>query len=118
VTTPADAQTKFLEDMPGEIKEVLKWSADARSSIPAGHNMADFAGRFLGAMCEDGPVLPTNLSASAPEVLALCRPSIVRYDSTRTTTARTFGHGTECRSRTTCWMVAQTVRFGLGFEKR
>src|SRR5580698_10844699 len=57
--------------MPGEIKEVLKWYADARSSVPAGHNMADFAGQFLGAMYEDGAVLPTNLSASAPELLAL-----------------------------------------------
>jgi len=71
VTTTADAENKFLEDMPGEIKEVLKWYADARSSVPAGHNMADFAGRFLVAMYEDGAVLPTNLSASAPELLAL-----------------------------------------------
>jgi tetratricopeptide (TPR) repeat protein len=71
VTTTADAENKFLEDMPGEIKEVLEWYADARSSVPAGHNMADFAGRFLGAMYEDGAVLPTNLSASAPELLAL-----------------------------------------------
>jgi tetratricopeptide (TPR) repeat protein len=33
--------------------------------------MAEFAGRFLGGMHEDGAVVPTNLSASAPEVLAL-----------------------------------------------
>jgi tetratricopeptide (TPR) repeat protein len=71
VTTTADAENKFLEDMPGEIKEVLKWYADARSSAPPGHNMADFAGWFLGAMYEDGAVLPTNLSASAPELLVL-----------------------------------------------
>ena len=57
MTTTADAENKFLEDMPGEIKEVLKWYADARSTVAAGHNMADFAGRFLGAMHEDGAVL-------------------------------------------------------------
>jgi len=57
--------------MPGEIKELLQWYADARSSVPAGQSMADFAGRFVGGMYEDGAVLPTNLSASAPEVLAL-----------------------------------------------
>src|SRR6202021_2988875 len=34
-------------------------------------SIADFAGRFLGSMYEDGAVLPTNLSASTPEVLAL-----------------------------------------------
>jgi tetratricopeptide (TPR) repeat protein len=32
--------------------------------------MAEFAGRFLGGMYEDGAVLPTNVAASAPEVLA------------------------------------------------
>jgi tetratricopeptide (TPR) repeat protein len=71
VTTAAAAENKFLEDMPGEIKEVLQWYADARSRVPAGQSMADFAGRFLGGMYEDGAVLPANLSASAAEVLAL-----------------------------------------------
>src|ERR1700722_5084067 len=57
--------------MPGEVKEVLQWYADGRSSVPAGQSIADFAGRFLGGMYEDGAVLPSNLSASAAEVLAL-----------------------------------------------
>ena len=37
----------------------------------ASESMTEFAGRFLGGMYEDGAVVPTNLSASAPEVLAL-----------------------------------------------
>lgn len=71
VRTVADVENQFLEDMPGEIKEVLRWHADAQSRGPASQSMADFAGRFLGGIYEDGAVLPTNLSASAPEVLAL-----------------------------------------------
>lgn len=69
--TTADAENRFLEDMPGEITEVLEWHADAHSRVSASQSMAEFAGRFLGGMYEDGAVLPTNLSASAPEVLAL-----------------------------------------------
>src|ERR1700721_2836861 len=57
--------------MPGEIKDVLHWYAGGQSRLGAGESMAEFAGRFLGGMYEDGAVLPTNLSASAPEVLAL-----------------------------------------------
>src|SRR5580700_8587136 len=57
--------------MPDEIKGVLRWHAVAQSRARAGQSIADFAGRFLGGMYEDGAVLPTNLSASAPEVLAL-----------------------------------------------
>lgn len=66
-----DAENQFLENMPGEIKEVLHWYADGPSRVPASESMTGFAGQFLGGMCEDGAVVPTNLSASAPEVLAL-----------------------------------------------
>jgi tetratricopeptide (TPR) repeat protein len=66
-----DAETQFLEHMPGEIKDVLHWYAHGPSRIQAGGSVAEFAGRFLGGMCEDGAVVPTNLSESAPEVLAL-----------------------------------------------
>jgi tetratricopeptide (TPR) repeat protein len=71
VTTAVEAENRFIEDMPGEIKEVLRWYADAQSRALASQRMADFAGRFLGGMHADGALLPTNLSASAPEVLAL-----------------------------------------------
>src|SRR5437868_1582736 len=57
--------------MPGEIKEVIHWNADGPSKVRGSESMIEFAGRFLGGMCEDGAVVPTNLSASAPEVLAL-----------------------------------------------
>ena len=71
VTTTTDAEIQFLENMPGEIKEVLHRYADGPSRVPASESMTGFAGQFLGGMCEDGAVVPTNLSASAPEVLAL-----------------------------------------------
>jgi hypothetical protein len=45
--------------------------ADVQSKVSASQGMAEFAGRFLGGMYEDGAVLPTNLATSAPEVLAL-----------------------------------------------
>jgi len=67
----ADAQNRFLENMPGEIIEVLQWHTAARSKVSASQRMTEFAGRFLGGMYEDGAVLPINLSVSAPEVLAL-----------------------------------------------
>ena len=70
-TTVTDAENQFLENMPDEIKEVLRWHADAQSTGQVSQSIVDFAGRFLGGMYEDGAVLPTNLSASAPEVLAL-----------------------------------------------
>jgi hypothetical protein len=70
VTTASDAENQFLENMPGEIKELLRWYAGGQSRVPASEKIAEFAGRFLGGMYEDGAVLPTNLSASAPEVLA------------------------------------------------
>jgi tetratricopeptide (TPR) repeat protein len=71
VTTATDAENQFLENMPGEVKEVLRWYADGPSRVPASEGMTGFTGQFLGGMCEDGAVVPTNLSASAPEVLAL-----------------------------------------------
>jgi tetratricopeptide (TPR) repeat protein len=70
VTTAIDGENRFLEHMPGEIKEVLQWHADAQRVSPR-QSLANFAGRFLGGMYEDGAVLPRDLSVSAPEVLAL-----------------------------------------------
>src|ERR1700691_2663925 len=69
--TAADAQNRFLENMPGEIIEVLQWHTAAGSKVSASQRMAEFAGRLLGGMYEDGAVLPAKLSDSAPEVLAL-----------------------------------------------
>ena len=71
MTTTTDAENQFLEDMPGEVQEVLHWYAGGQSRIPATKSVAEFAGRFLGGIYEDGAIVPTDLSASAPEVLAL-----------------------------------------------
>jgi tetratricopeptide (TPR) repeat protein len=69
--TAVDAHNRFLENMPGEIMDVLQWHADAQSEVSASQDMAEFAGWLLGGMYEDGAVLPAKLSGSAPEVLAL-----------------------------------------------
>ena len=89
MTTATDAENQFLENMPGEIKEVLRWYADGQSRGRASESMAEFAGRFLGGMYEDGAVLPTNLSASAPEVLRSDPPATSDQSSE-------------------CWSVAQS----------
>lgn len=71
MTTARNAENQFLENMPSEIKEVLHWYAGGQSRVRASESIAEFAGRFLGGMYEDGAVIPTDLPASAPEVLAL-----------------------------------------------
>ena len=50
---------------------MLQWHAEAQSKVSASQGMAEFAGRFLGGMYEDGAVLPPKRSDSAPEILAL-----------------------------------------------
>jgi hypothetical protein len=54
VTTAAEGENQFLKHMPGEIKELLQWYADATSSVPGGQSVTEFAERFLGAIYEDG----------------------------------------------------------------
>jgi len=66
-----DAESRFLKNVPAEISEVLDWYRDGQSKAAASQRMADFAGKFLGAMYEDGAVIPETLSAPAPEILAL-----------------------------------------------
>ena len=66
-----DAESRFLKNVPTEISEVLDWHRDRQSRTDASHAMSDFAGKFLGAMHQDGAVVPETLSASAPEILAL-----------------------------------------------
>jgi tetratricopeptide (TPR) repeat protein len=71
VTTVTDAESRFLESVPTEISEVLDWYRDRQPRTAASQVMSDFAGKFLGAMYQDGAVVPETLSASAPEILAL-----------------------------------------------
>jgi hypothetical protein len=63
--------------MPGELIEVLQWHADVQSKVSASPGMAEFAGRFLGGMYEDGAVLPTNLATSV-KVPGTSRRSILQ----------------------------------------
>jgi len=65
-----DAENQFLENMPDEIKEVLRWHAGAQSRGRASQSIADFAALFfpqtfqlllprcsLWSYCNTGPVL-------------------------------------------------------------
>lgn len=71
MTSLTDTESRFLENVPPEISEVLAWYRDGQPGAPASQVLLDFAGKFLGAMHEDGAVVPETLSASAPEILAL-----------------------------------------------
>ena len=71
VADVTDAESRFLENVPTEIGELLDWYHDEQSRAPASQVLLDFAGKFLGAMYEDGAVIPETLSAPAPEILAL-----------------------------------------------
>jgi len=71
VTSVADAENRFLENVPAEISEVLDWYRETKSRAPANPVLLEFAGKFLGAIYEDGAVVPKTLSTSAPEILAL-----------------------------------------------
>ncbi len=71
MTSVTDAESRFLENVPTEISEVLDWYRDGQSRAPASQVLLHFAGKFLGALYEDGAVVPETLSASAPEILAL-----------------------------------------------
>lgn len=66
-----DAESRFLENVPTEISQVLDWYRDGQSRASATPVLLEFAGKFLGAIYEDGAVVPETLSASAPEILAL-----------------------------------------------
>jgi tetratricopeptide (TPR) repeat protein len=70
VTSLTDAESRFLEDVPTEISDVLDWYRDRQSRTAASQVMSDFAGKFLGAIYQDGAVVPETLSASGPEILA------------------------------------------------
>ena len=63
-------ESKFLRDAPAEIRDVLDWD-DAGQTQRAPTKMTEFAGNFLGAMCEDGAAIPETLVGSAPRRLAL-----------------------------------------------
>ncbi len=71
MTTVTDSENRFLENIPTEISQVLDWYRNGKSRAPANPVLFEFAGKFLGAIYEDGAVVAETLSASAPEILAL-----------------------------------------------
>ena len=65
-----DTEGKFLVDVPSEIRELLDWYHRARVEAP-GQEVSEFAGKFLGAMLDDGAVFPFNSAVSPAQTLAL-----------------------------------------------
>jgi tetratricopeptide (TPR) repeat protein len=63
--------SEFLEDVPIEIQDLLDWYGTGRPAGPPTQEMVEFAGQFLGAMHEDGALIPTNIAVSAPHMLGL-----------------------------------------------
>jgi hypothetical protein len=65
-----NGKSKFLADVPSEIRELLDWY-DVRA-VPGspGPKLTEFATKFLSGMVEDNAIIPP-LAVSAPEVLAL-----------------------------------------------
>lgn len=66
----SNGDSKFLADVPREIREVLDWYAAGAARGDAGAKLTGFASKFLGALVEDHAVIPTA-AVSAPELLAL-----------------------------------------------
>ena len=75
-----DMESRFLEDLPTEIKDVLDWFNVGHARGVPPQNLTEFAGKFLGAMHDDGAVLPEITADSAPQTLALvlCTTPIAR----------------------------------------
>ena len=71
MSTVIDMESRFLEDVPTEIRDVLSWfTVEQARGVPS-DQLRDFAGRFLAAMHDDGAVLPEMREGSAPRTLAL-----------------------------------------------
>jgi tetratricopeptide (TPR) repeat protein len=71
VTTTANGTSRFLEDAPSEIKDLLDWYCAGQTQGPPPHQMTEFAAQFLGAIREDGALIPTTPAVSAPHMLGL-----------------------------------------------
>ena len=71
MSTVVDMESRFLEDVPTEVRDVLSWfSVEQPQGAPSGQ-LRDFAGRFLAAMHDDGAVLPEMHEGLTPQTLAL-----------------------------------------------
>jgi hypothetical protein len=70
VTSIGAETSEFLEDVPVEIRDLLDWYGAGRPHAPA-QEMIEFASHFLGAMHEDGALIPMNVEVPAPHMLGL-----------------------------------------------
>src|SRR5262249_41991302 len=66
-----ETEDKFLQDVPAEVRGVLDWYGTGHSLRVPGPEIRDFAGKFLGAMLEDGAVFPLSSAVSPAQTLAL-----------------------------------------------
>jgi tetratricopeptide (TPR) repeat protein len=71
LSTVTDLESRFLGDLPAEIRDVLNWFDCELAREDPSDELRDFAGRFLAAMHDDGAVLPEISGASAPRTLVL-----------------------------------------------
>jgi hypothetical protein len=58
VTSVTDTARRFLEDAPPQIRDVLDWYGDGDAKEAPARDISDFAGKFLGALYEDGAKVP------------------------------------------------------------
>jgi hypothetical protein len=65
-----NGKSKFLADVPSEIRELLDWYEARAVPGSPGPKLTEFATKFLSGMVEDHAIIPP-LAVSAPEVLAL-----------------------------------------------
>jgi len=71
VTSSArDGESRFLVHAPPEIRDLLDWYRVEPARKPASPETIEFAASFLGAMAEDGAIIPTHAAPPA-ETLAL-----------------------------------------------
>ena len=71
MNTVVDMESRFLEDVPTEVRDLLSWfSVEQPQGAPSGQ-LRDFSSRFLAAMHDDGAVLPEMHEELTPQTLAL-----------------------------------------------
>lgn len=66
-----ETESKFLEVIPPEVREVLDLYGVGHSLKFPEPEMSEFAGKFLGAMLDDGAVFPLSSTVSPVQTLAL-----------------------------------------------
>ena len=71
MNTVVDMESRFLEDVPTEVRNVLSWFSIEQPQGAPSDQLRDFAGRFLAAMHDDGAVLPEMHEELTPQTLAL-----------------------------------------------